>query len=135
MPQGRLESRAETNTRGAAMFRKGLAGVMLLAGLSAGCAVDDRTDYHRHTMSDLREDWRQPGVLLFEASTSSLYPEDSEAAEATRMQWLAAWMKRSSYCPSGWEVVSRTPIDPREVHSRRHDLRYEVKCLAPQEAR
>lgn len=117
------------------MVRRGLVVAMLLAGLLAGCAaIDDRSDYHRHTMSDLREDFRQPGVFLFEASTSSLYPADSEAAEATRMQWLAGWMKRSGYCPAGWEVVSRTPIDPREVHSRRRDLRYEVTCLAPEGA-
>lgn len=103
----------------------------VLAG-ATGCAkMGDKYDYNRHTMSDLREDWRQPGVLLFEASSSTMYPADSEAAEAIRMEWLAGWMKRSGYCPAGWEVMSRSPIDPREVHSRRHDLRYEVKCAEP----
>lgn len=96
----------------------------------AGCAaIEDRSDYHRHSMSDLREDWRRPGILLFEATSSGLYPADSEAAEAARMEWLAGWMKRTGHCPAGWEILSRTAIDPAEVHARRHDLRYEVRCM------
>jgi hypothetical protein len=136
MPPPRLESHAGADDQDASMCRKAIWVMLLQAGLLAGCAaIDDRTDFHRHTMSDLREDFRQPGVFLFEASTSSLYPEDSDAAEAARMEWLAGWMKRSGYCPAGWEVVSREPIDPREVHSRRRDLRYQVRCLAPEGAR
>jgi hypothetical protein len=103
----------------------------LAAALAACAGPGDRSDYHRHSMSDLREDWRRPGVLLFEASTSSLYPAESAAAEATRMEWLAAWMKRSGYCPAGWQVLSRSAIDPGEVHARRHDLRYELACTEP----
>lgn len=106
--------------------------VMLLAGAGGCAAVEDKADYHRHTMSDLREDWRRPGILLFEASSSSLYPADSEAAEGIRMEWLAAWMKRLGFCPAGWEVLSRAEIDPGEVHARRHDLRYELKCTEPE---
>lgn len=102
-----------------------------LAGAGGCAAVDDKTDYHRHTMSDLREDWRNPGTLLFEASSSSLYPADSDAAEEIRMEWLAAWMKRTGYCPAGWEVLSRSKIEPGEVHARRHDLRYELQCAEP----
>jgi hypothetical protein len=112
--------------------RKTSALVAVLLGLVAlggGCAaLDDRGDYYRHSMSDLKEDWRRPGTLVFEASTSTLYPADSEAAEAKRMEWLAGWMKRSGYCPAGWEVLSRSPIDPMEVHARRRDLRYDVAC-------
>lgn len=108
---------------------------LLLVALSAGAggcaAVDDKADYHRHTMSDLREDWRNPGTLLFEASSSSLYPADSEAAEAIRMEWLAAWMKRTGFCPAGWDVLSRSAIEPGEVHARRHDLRYQLRCAEP----
>jgi hypothetical protein len=97
----------------------------------AGCtALEDRADYHRHTMSDLREDWRRPGVFLFETSTSSLYPADSAEAEAKRMEWLAGWMKRLGYCPSGWEVFGRAPVPPAEQRGARHDLRYDVRCLA-----
>lgn len=101
---------------------------VLLAG-SAGCAaIEDQSDYHRHSMSDLREDRRNPGRLLFETSTSSQFPADSATAETIRMEWLAAWMKRSGSCPEGWEILSRGPIDPAEVHARRHDLRYEIQC-------
>lgn len=107
--------------------------ILLLIGAGGCAALEDRSDYHRHSMSDLREDWRRPGILLFEATSSSLFPADSEAAEATRMEWLAAWMKRTGYCPDGWEVVSRNRIDAAEVHARRHDLRYEVRCAGPVE--
>jgi len=113
----------------------GLPLLLLFLGLSAGCdTMHDKSDYQRHTMSDLREDWRRPGVILFEADASSLYPADSAEAEAVRMEWLAAWMKRSGNCPVGWTVVSRTAIDPSEVHARRHDLRYEVECTPMSDA-
>jgi hypothetical protein len=102
---------------------------LILLIMVGGCAaIDDKADYHRHSMSDLREDWRHPGVLLFEASSSAMYPVDSETAEAARMEWLAGWMKRTGHCPAGWEVLSRSEIGPAEVHARRHDLRYEVGC-------
>lgn len=105
--------------------------ILLLAG-TVGCASPhDKSDYYRHSMSDLREDWRQPGTLLFEATSSSQFPADSEAAEAVRMDWLAAWMKRTGHCPDGWEVVSRSKIDRAEVHARRHDLRYQLRCAGP----
>lgn len=103
--------------------------LVLPLGGAAGCAaIEDQSDYHRHSMSDLREDRRNPGRLLFEATASSQFPADSATAETVRMEWLAAWMKRSGSCPEGWEILSRRPIDPAEVHARRHDLRYEIRC-------
>lgn len=80
------------------------AGLLALAGCAA---VEDRTDYHRHSMSDLRDDWKRPGIFLFETTTSSLYPAESDEAEAKRIEWLAGWMKRLGYCPGGWEVMDR----------------------------
>lgn len=111
--------------------RARMPSIMLPLALCLGscAAVDDHRDYERHSMSDLREDWRRPGTLLFEATTSARYPADGETAEAVRMDWLAGWMKRSGHCPGGWEILSRTAIDPSEVHARRHDLRYELRCL------
>jgi hypothetical protein len=104
---------------------------MPLAGLAGCAAIEDQSDYHRHSMSDLREDRRNPGRLLFEATASSQFPADSAAAETVRMEWLATWMKRSGSCPEGWEILARSPIDPAEVHARRHDLRYEIQCTQP----
>lgn len=101
-----------------------------LGGLAGCAAIEDQSDYHRHSMSDLREDRHNPGRLLFEATTSSQFPAESTTAESVRMEWLAAWMKRSGSCPEGWEILSRRPIDTAEVHARRHDLRYEIQCTA-----
>ncbi len=112
---------------------RAIAIAFFSALVASGCAaLDDKTDFHRHTMSDLREDWRRPGILLFEASSSPQFPADSEAGEQERMAWLAGWMRRGGYCPAGWEILSRSKIDPAEVHSRRHDLRYEVRCVSPE---
>ncbi len=136
MPGARLHGRilamlAETaNQMPMSRDWRWLVAALMLVVLSGCAAVEDQRDYHRHSMSDLREDWRQPGILLFEVTTSAAFPVDSETAEATRMEWLAVWMKRSGYCPAGWEILSRTAIDPMEVHARRHDLRYELKCAA-----
>lgn len=106
------------------------AAALALAALAlAGCeALEDKSDYHRHTMSSLYESRTEPGILVFEATTSSLYPADSEAGEAERMRWLAAWLKRLDFCPAGHDVLSREKIDPMEVNARRHDLRYRVQC-------
>jgi hypothetical protein len=104
---------------------------LLLAGLAGCAALQDKSDYYRHSMSDFREDWRRPGILLFEATSSSQFPADTQAGEAARMKWLAAWMKQTRSCPAGWEVRSRAPIDASEVHVRRHDLRYELSCTDP----
>jgi hypothetical protein len=124
---------AETAVPGA---RWAWLSLWLAIGATSGCtSLSDQSDYHRHSMSDLREDWRRPGILLFEATSSGQFPADSESGEAARMKWLAGWMKRSGHCPDGWEVLSRAPIDPAEVHSRRHDLRYEVRCIPPDGAR
>lgn len=107
------------------------AGLALAVLALAGCqAMDDKTDYHRHTMSSLKESRTEAGVLVFEASSSGLYPADSEAGEAERMKWLEAWLKRLDFCPAGYEVLSREKIDPMEVNAYRHDLRYRVRCKA-----
>ena len=114
-------------------MQRGLLAFCLVLGFGAlsGCAaLEDRADYHRHSMSDLREDWQRPGIFVFDATTSSLYPADSDEAEAKRMEWLAGWMKRLGYCPSGWEILARAPIPPEQQHGARHDLRYDVRCTA-----
>jgi len=110
------------------LFAVSLLLALPLGGVPGCAAIEDQSDYHRHSMSDLREDPRNPGRLLFEVTTSSQYPAGSATAETVRMEWLATWMKRSGSCPDGWEIRSREPIDAAEVHARRHDLRYEIQC-------
>jgi hypothetical protein len=112
------------------------AGLALAVLALAGCeALEDKSDYHRHTMSSLRESRSEQGILVFEATTSALYPADSEAAEQTRVAWLEAWLKRLNFCPSGYDILSREKIDPMEINAQRHDLRYRVQCkgVAPEE--
>lgn len=108
--------------------RPRLVLVALLLVLGGCAAVEDRTDYHRHSMSDLREDWQRPGIFIFETTTSGLYPADSAEGEAKRMEWLGGWMKRLGYCPAGWEILDRYPVPPAEQRGARHDLRYDVRC-------
>ena len=103
------------------------AALVLLTGCEA---LHDKTDYHRHSMSSLRESRTEPGILVFEATTSSLYPADSEAGEAERMVWLEGWLDRLNFCPDGYEILSREKISPMEVNAYRHDLRYRLQCLA-----
>ena len=108
-----------------------LLGIVLLA---QGCesTLHDPGEYHRHSMSGLREDPRDAEVLWFEVKTDSLYPESSEVAEAERMEWLQAWLDRRGLCPYGYDVVSREPIDRGEVNPYGFNLRYRLKCRPPE---
>ena len=108
-----------------------LLGIVLLA---QGCesTLHDPGEYHRHSMSGLREDPRDAEVLWFEVKTDSLYPESSEVAEAERMEWLQAWLDRRGLCPYGYDVVSREPIDRGEVNPYGFNLRYRLKCWPPE---
>jgi hypothetical protein len=97
----------------------------------AGCeALDEKGDYYRHTRSSFGNSRTEPGVLVFEATTSGLYPVESAEAEAQRVEWLEDWLKQTRSCPAGYEVLSREPIDPAEVNPQRHDLRYRIRCTA-----
>lgn len=109
-----------------------LAAALALPLLSlAGCeALDEKGDYYRHSLSSFGNSRTEPGVLVFEATTSSLYPADSAEAEAQRVEWLEGWLKQTRSCPAGYEVLSREPIDPAEVNPQRHDLRYRIRCTA-----
>jgi hypothetical protein len=68
----------------------------------AGCeALDEKGDYYRHTMSSFGNSRTEPGVLVFEATTSGLYPVESAEAEAQRVEWL-----EGCRLPSRWSVTS-----------------------------
>lgn len=112
-----------------------VAAAAAALALVAGCqAMEDKTDYYRHSMSSIEESRTEPGILIFEASSSAQFPPDTPAGEAERMKWLEGWLKRLKACPDGYEVVSREKIDAAEVNAYRHDLRYRVRCTATPES-
>lgn len=116
------------------MRRKVTLGLMLgVMTATMGCesTFHDPTEYHRHSMSGLREEPGNTESLWFEVRTDSLYPEDSEDAEAARMKWLQTWLDRRGLCPYGNEIVAREPIDRSEVNPYGFNLRYRLKCLPP----
>jgi hypothetical protein len=109
-----------------------LALMLALAGCES--TLHDPTEYHRHSMSGLREEPGNAETLWFEVRTDSLYPEDSEEAEAARMKWLQAWLDRRGLCPHGNEIVAREAIDRSEMNPYGFNLRYRLKCLPPSAA-
>lgn len=107
--------------------------VMSLAVLVAGCESIGRTDFERHSMSNLKIlTGRDDGLLLFEANISAQYP-DSPSGDIQRMKWAAGWMEIRGFCPDGFAVVSRRPYTPADDNPFRYDLRYVLRCLRPAE--
>ena len=105
---------------------------LLLALLGVSCAsMHESKDFERHRNSQLEVPFNRDDVFYFDASFTAQYPDDDEAAEATRLEWLAQWLEQRSLCPDGFEVVKRRPFDFLEHNPARHDVRYEVKCKSP----
>ena len=59
------------------------------------------------------------------------YPEDSEAAEQRRMEWLSAWLEVRKTCTNGYEILERREFDFMEHNPAQYDLRYKVQCSPP----
>jgi hypothetical protein len=60
------------------------------------------------------------------------YPDNNEAAEAARMQWLTDWLATRKICVNGYTILERRPFDYMENNPARYDLRYKVQCaVAP----
>jgi hypothetical protein len=110
-----------------------MVAAVLLAATLAGCALEEksRADFERHNQSILRDSYSDPGVLVFEAKAGSAMPADSTSAEATRMQWLDAWLAQRRLCPAGHEIISRQVIAPGEPNFHDMNLRYLVRCSEP----
>lgn len=107
--------------------------VMSVALLVAGCESIGRTDFERHSMSNLKIlSGRDRGLLLFEANTSAKYP-DSPSGDIQRMKWAAGWMEIRGFCPDGFAVVSRRPYTPADDNPYGYHLRYVLRCLPPAE--
>ena len=109
------------------MVRVFLFAGVVMALVTACESLHESPDYERHTMSRLvvSED---SDVIVFEASISPTYPENSPAAEEQRMQWLESWLMVRKLCPQGYEVLERRPFKMLEDNPANHELRYEVRC-------
>ena len=108
--------------------------VMALAAGLAGCSamesMHESPDYNRHSMSQLSQPLDGSGAdfFWFDVKLSPEYPDNSEAAEAVRMQWLTAWLETRKACPNGYEILERREFGYSEHNPARYDLRYKVQC-------
>jgi hypothetical protein len=109
-----------------------------LAGCSAMDSMHESPDYYRHSLSQLSQSLDGTGTdfFWFDVKFSPEYPDNSEAAEAVRMQWLAAWLETRKACLNGYEILQRRAFDYSEHNPARYDLRYKVQCrvLPPPDA-
>lgn len=106
--------------------------VLISSLLGVACAnIYESKDFERHRNSQLLLPYDRDDVFYFDATFTPQFPDEDEAAEAIRMEWLAGWLDQRSLCPDGFEIVSRRPFEFLESNPARHDIRYEVKCESP----
>jgi len=108
-----------------------LAAAILLV---SGCSTDlhNSPDYYRHSLSQLSEPLGGGDYLWFDVMLTPEYPDNNEAAEAARMQWLTDWLTTRKICVNGYTILERRPFDYMENNPARYDLRYKVQCaVAP----
>ena len=102
-----------------------------LAGCSAMDAMHESPDYYRHSLSQLSQplDGTSTDFFWFDVKLSPEYPDNNEAAEAVRMQWLTVWLESRKACLNGYEILERRKFDFSEHNPARYDLRYKVQCM------
>jgi len=109
-----------------------------LAGCSAMDSIHESPDYYRHSLSQLSQplDGTSADFFWFDVKFSPEYPNNSEAAEAVRMQWLTVWLETRKACLNGYEILERREFGYSEHNPARYDMRYKVQCvvLPPPEA-
>jgi hypothetical protein len=106
------------------------AALLLIVMLLSACAdVHKSADFERHRYSQLVVPYDRNDVMYFDVTFNAEFPDD-EVAEATRMEWLTAWLTQRSMCAESFEIVDRRPFDTMESNPAHHDIRYEVKCGA-----
>lgn len=103
----------------------------LLLVLPGACTLFDKPhQYNRHRLSDitLPRDPDSKDSFYFDVTVTAEFPDQDAQAEATRMQWLAEWLKQRHMCPQGHEIMRRRGFDFLEHNPAHRDLRYEVRC-------
>ena len=101
-----------------------------LAGCSAMDSMHESPDYYRHSLSQLSQplDGTSSDFFWFDVKLSPEYPDNNEAAEAMRMQWLTIWLESRKACLNGYEILERREFGFSEHNPARFDLRYKVQC-------
>ena len=100
--------------------------------LLSGCAtVHQSEDFARHTYSQLSSPLDQGDYFWFDVETTPELPDQSEAAEARRMEWLGTWLVTRKLCAAGYEIDERRSFEFLEHNPARYDLRYKVRCKVP----
>ncbi len=102
--------------------------------LLTGClnSMHESPDYYRHSLSHLGAPMGGGDYLWFDVKLTPEYPDDNEAAEAMRMQWLTGWLGVRKLCASGYEILERREFEFLEHNPARYDLRYKIQCaVAP----
>ena len=69
------------------------------------------------------------GYYWFDVKLTPEFPDNNEAAEAVRMQWLGEWLAIRKTCLAGFDVLERRPFDFLEHNPGQYDLRYKVTCV------
>ena len=125
------ESWMESALRRARTLWVTLLLVLGLTGCSAMDSMHESPDYYRHSLSQLSQplDGTSSDFFWFDVKFSPEYPDNSEAAEAVRMQWLTTWLESRKTCLNGYEILERRAFDFSEHNPARYDLRYKVQCV------
>jgi hypothetical protein len=108
-----------------------IRAVCLAAMFSILCScasIYESEDYERHRFSQVEVPYDRKDVIYFDVMITAVYPDDDQAAEAKRMEWLDEWMVQRQLCANGYEVLTRREFDYMEDNPARYDLRYEVQC-------
>ena len=107
---------------------------MVSIGFMSACqqldSIHDSPDFYRHSYSQLSTPMSgEGGYYWFDVKLTPEFPDNNDAAEAVRMQWLEEWLAIRKTCLPGFEVLERRPFDFLEHNPGQYDLRYKVTCL------
>lgn len=98
------------------------AALLLAVPLVAGCSTNDRSALTRFEPTE-------HGEFRYVAGAPIDYPENSAAAEATRMEWLRAYLDLNDLCARGYEITERKPVLTRQaILGDVHTIYYRGRC-------
>lgn len=115
---------------GRSVLVSGLAAAGIALLLASCTDIHQSKDFERHRFSQLVVPYDRNDVVYFDVTFSPDMPDDNDAAEARRMEWLQSWLGARNLCPTGYDILERRPFDFLEDNPGRHDLRYVVSCTS-----